>query len=213
MYLKAETSCLYSQSWGFSSSHVKVWEVDHEEGWAPKIWCFWTVVLEKTLESPLDCKEIKPANPKGNPPLGYSLEGLMLKLKLQYFGHPMQRAESLKKTMMLGKIEGRRRRGQQRIRWLYGITDSMDMSLSKFRENGERQGSLAHCSPWGCKELDMTEQLNNNYSWTLRQVQVMYFCIYNKENRKIKDIWNRINWRMVHKLLVWCPTFRKLDQL
>jgi len=190
MYLKAETSCLYSQSWGFSSSHVKVWEVDHEEGWAPKIWCFWTVVLEKTLESPLDCKEIKPANPKGNPPLGYSLEGLMLKLKLQYFGHPMQRAESLKKTMMLGKIEGRRRRGQQRIRWLYGITDSMDMSLSKFRENGERQGSLAHCSPWGCKELDMTEQLNNNYSWTLRQVQVMYFCIYNKENRKIKDIWN-----------------------
>ena len=161
MYLKAETSCLYSQSWGFSSSHVQVWEVDHEEGWAPKIWCFWTVVLEKTLESPLDCKEIKPANPKGNPPLGYSLEGLMLKLKLQYFGHPMQRAESLKKTMMLGKIEGRRRRGQQRIRWLYGITDSMDMSLSKFRENGERQGSLAHCSPWGCKESDMTEQLNN----------------------------------------------------
>ena len=165
--------------------------MDHEEGWAPKNWCFWTVVLEKTLESPLDCKEIKPVNPKGNPPLGYSLEGLMLKLKLQYFGYPMQRAESLEKTMLLGKIEGRRRRGQQRIRWLYGITDSMDMSLSKLRENGERQGSLARCSPWGCKESDMTEQLNNNnYSWTLRQVQVMYFCIYNKENRKIKDIWN-----------------------
>ena len=64
--------------------------------------------------------------------------------------------------MMLGKIEGRRRRGQQRIRWLYGITDSMDMSLSKLQENGERQGGLAHCSPWDCKELDMTEQLNNN---------------------------------------------------
>ena len=92
----------------------------------------------------------------------YSLEGLMLKLKLQYFGYPMQRAESLEKTMLLGKIEGRRRRGQQRIRWLYGITDSMDMSLSKLRENGERQGSLARCSPWGCKESDMTEQLNNN---------------------------------------------------
>ena len=86
----------------------------------------------------------------------------MLKLKLQYFGYPMQRAESLEKTMLLGKIEGRRRRGQQRIRWLYGITDSMDMSLSKLRENGERQGSLARCSPWGCKESDMTEQLNNN---------------------------------------------------
>ena len=89
----------------------------------------------------------------------------MLKLKLQYFGHPMRRAESLEKTMMLGKIEGRRRRGQQRIRWLYGIIDSMDMSLSKLRENGERPGSLARYSPWGCKESDMTEQLNsNNYS-------------------------------------------------
>ena len=92
------------------------------------------MVLDKTLESPLDCKEIKPVNPKGNPPLGYSLEGLMLKLKLQYFGYPMQRAESLEKTMLLGKIEGRRRRGQQRIRWLYGITDSMAMDLGEHRE-------------------------------------------------------------------------------
>ena len=86
-------------------------------------------MLEKTLESPLDHKEIKPVNPKGNPSLGYSLEGLMLKLKLQYFGHLIRRAESLEKTMMLGKIEGRRRRGQQRIRWLYGITNTMDMGL------------------------------------------------------------------------------------
>ena len=92
------------------------------------------MVLEKTLESPLDCKEIKPVNPKGNPTLGYSLEGLMLKLKLQNFGHLIRRAESLEKTMMLGKIEVRRRRGQQRIRWLYGITDSMDMSLSELQE-------------------------------------------------------------------------------
>ena len=89
----------------------------------------------------------------------------MLKLKLQYFGHLMRTAEALEKTMMLGKIEGRRRRGQQRIRWLYGITDSMDMSLSKLWENGERPGSLAHYSPWGCKESGMTEQLNSsNYS-------------------------------------------------
>ena len=87
------------------------------------------MVLEKTLESPLDCKEIKPVNPKGISP-EYSLERLMLKLKLQYFGHLMQRANSLEKTLMLGKIEGRRRRGQQRMRWLDGITDSMDMSLS-----------------------------------------------------------------------------------
>ena len=83
-----------------------------------------------------------------------SLEGLMLKLKLQYFGHLMQRADLSEKTLMLGKIEGRRRRGRQRMRWLDGITDSMDMGLSRLQE-------LVACySSWGCKELDMTEQLN-----------------------------------------------------
>ena len=80
-------------------------------------------MLEKTLESPLDCKEIQPA---------YSLEGLTLKLKLQYFGYLMQRADSFEKTLILGKIEGRRRRGRQRMRWLDGISESMDMSLGRF---------------------------------------------------------------------------------
>ena len=89
------------------------------------------MVLGKTPETPLDCKEIKAVNPKGSPE--YSLEGLLLKLKLQYFGHLIRRTYSLEKTLMLGKIEGGRRRGQQRMRWLLGITDSIDVSLSELR--------------------------------------------------------------------------------
>ena len=91
------------------------------------------MVLEKTLESPLDCKEIQPVHSEGDNP-GISLEGMMLKLELQYLGHLMRRVDSLEKTLMLGGIGGRRRRGRPRMRWLDGITDSMDVSLSDLRD-------------------------------------------------------------------------------
>ena len=105
-----------------------MWELDHKEVWAPKNWCVWTVVLEKTLENFLGYKEIKPVNlilTEINPE--YSLDGLMLKLRLQYFDHLMWGADSLEKTLMQGKIEGRKRKAWQRIRWLVDITDSMNM--------------------------------------------------------------------------------------
>ena len=122
-----------SQGYGFSSSHVWMWELNYKESWTQKNSCFWTVVLEKTLESPLDFKEIKPVNCKGNWSwifIGRTDAG-------QYFGHLIQRTDSFEKTLILGKIEGRRRRGQQRMRWLDGITDSMGLHKAEEGETRE----------------------------------------------------------------------------
>ena len=138
-----------------------MWELEYEESWAPKSWCFWTVVLEKTLESPWDCKEIQPVSPKADQSWVFigRTDG---KAETPILWPPqMRRVDSLEKTLMLGGTRGRRR-GWQRLRWLDGITDSMGMNLSKLREFVMDKGGLACCNSWGLKESDMTEWLN----WT-----------------------------------------------
>ena len=121
-----------SHSSDFSSSHVWMWELDSEEGWVPKNWCFWTVVLEKTLESPLDCKEIKPAHPKGNQPWIF-IGRTDAEAETPILWLLMWTTDSLENTLMLRKTEGRRRRGQQRMIWLDAITKSTYMSLSRIQ--------------------------------------------------------------------------------
>ena len=142
-----------SQSYGFSSSHVWMWELDCEENWAPKNWCFWTRCWRSLLRVPWTARWSNQSILKGISP-ECSLEGLMLKLKLQYFGHSVRRADSFEKTLMLGKIDGRRRKGQQRMRWLDGITDSKNMGLGGL---GDGQGGLACCDSCSCKKSDTTK--------------------------------------------------------
>ena len=149
---------MVSRIYDIFSTLSEILELDYKESWALKNWRFWTVVMEKTLESPLDCKEIQPFYSKGNQSWIY-IGGTDAEAETPILWPPDVKNWLIGKTLMLGKIEGGRKRGWQRMRWLDGITDSMDISLGKL---GDGQGSLACCSPWGQKELDTTEQLN----WT-----------------------------------------------
>ena len=152
----------YSQSYGFSSSHVQMWDLDHKQGPlkdgridAFELWCWRRLLRVPWTVRSSNQSTLKKINPE------YSMEGLML--KLQYFGYVMWRASSLEETLMLGKIEGRRRRGRKRMRWLDGITDSMDMSLRRVPGDCEGRGSLACCHPWG---------LRARHDWATEQQQI-----------------------------------------
>ena len=160
---------LSSQTYGFPSSHVWMWEVDYKESWALKNWWFWTVVLEKALRVPWTARKSNQSILRAISS-EYSLEGLMMKLKLQYFGHLMQRNDSFEETLMLGKIEGGRRRGWQRIRWLDVITASIDMSLSKRREL-VMEGRPGVLKPMGSQSQtqlsDWETELTNYPPWSV----------------------------------------------
>ena len=153
-----------SQNCGFSSSHVCMWELDHKEGWAPKNWCFWTVALEKILESPLDCNEIKPINSKGNQSWIF-IGRTDAETEVPILWPPDVKSRPLRKDSNARKYWRQEEKGMtedEMFGWHHGLDGH---EFEQVPGDVEGQGSLACCSPRGCKELNTTEQLNNNRSY------------------------------------------------
>ena len=173
------------QSYGCSSSHVWMWELDHKESWAPENWCFWTVVLEKTFESPLDCKGIKSVHPTGNQSWIF-IGRLRLKLRLQYFGRLMRRTD-IGKDPDAGK-DWRQKKGTTEDE-MVGCHHRLDKhEFEQAPGFGDGQGSLACCRPWGHKESDRTEQLNLNLNMAPSQSSRIHILF---------------NWNSIGYLITW----------
>ena len=156
-----------------------MWELGHKEGWAPKNWCFWTVVLEKTLKSPLDYKEIKPVNPKGHQPWIF-IGRTQTEAERLIIWSPDVKSQLFKKDPNVGKDWRQEEKGtteDEMVGWHHRLSGH-----EQAPGDGEGQGSLACCSPWSCKELDMTEQLNNNILTMIWQLSMLLSIMYSISN-------------------------------